>query len=300
MAKPKKRDMLRFNLEKFDPACEKLVSEIRAGNSCSVFGAQNSMRAAISASLGKKILYLTAGDVFSENAVSSFEIMGLNVVKFPAIQDEFLYKKAQSSELYIERLKALASILTGDFDVLVSEVSALYSFLPLPNEFFGHITTLKAGQDVDIAKLEQKLIEAGYKKDEMLSQEGEFSKRGEVLDIFPLGAKYPFRIDFFDTQIETIKIFDIVSQKATKDVNSVTIYPVCNVFLSDDETRNLVENLLKLKTKTNNTDADVNDIFNAQIDDLIFMRGISGLTKVIARNKGGNLEVYYERFQTSN
>ena len=138
------RNVVRFCLESFDQSFSKLSEEIRAGHSCSVFGVQNSMRMAISSALSKKILYLTSSDIFANLAVESFELMGLKTIKMPVIQDEFLYKKAQSIELYLSRLKSLSKIINGDYDVIVAEVSALFSFLPSPQIFFNNILKLKS------------------------------------------------------------------------------------------------------------------------------------------------------------
>ncbi len=266
MAKSNLAKLNRFDLAALDPQLDRLASELRAGISCSVFGVQNSMRAAISASLDKKILYLSSSDVLANSAVSSFELMGLKTVKFGAILDEFLYKKVQSSESYLARLEALSNILSGNFDVVVAEISALFSFLPSPKEFLNHVIKLKAGQTIEIEKLEKLLVDSGYRKDEIISDAGEFSRRGEVLDVFPLGAKYPFRIDFFDTEIETIKVFDIVTQKATKPVENLTINPFCDMFLSSDKIELLRYELLKLKKKSEKTE---DSIFASQIQDLL-------------------------------
>ena len=231
----KHKDKVIFNLEEFDTSLKKMQEELRAGHSCSVFGVQNSMRAAFVSSLKSKVLYLTSSDVLANIAISNFELMGFKVFKYNSIQDEFLYKKAQSNELLLNRLQTLSHIISGDYDIIVAEVSSLFSPLPSPEKFIENTIVLKNNQDVDVFKLEKQLINAGYAKEEMISQEGQFSRRGEVLDVFPLSSKYPFRIDFFDTQIESIKIFDLVSQKPTKEVEQIKINPNCDLFFNENE-----------------------------------------------------------------
>lgn len=266
MAKSKTFGGKVFDLELLDKDLGKLYNEIRAGHSCSVFGAQNSMRAAISASLDKKVLYIVSSDVFANSAVESFEIMGKRAIKYPASVDEFLYKKAQNNEIYLKKLEALSKIASGNFDVVVAEISALFSFLPQAKEYFDKIIKIKPSTKIDISLLEQSLVCAGYKKDEMLSQMGEFSRRGGILDVFPLGANYPFRIDFFDDEIETIKVFDITTQKATKEVSSLTINPISDMFLDCGDKEKISDELLKLKSKA---DKNADTIFAAQIEDLL-------------------------------
>lgn len=281
MSKSKNLSGKMFDLGFFDKDLGKLYNEIGAGHSCSVFGAQNSMRAAISASLGKKVLYIVSSDILANSAIESFEIMGLKAIKYPAIIDEFLYKKSQNNEIYLKRLESLSVLASGNFDVVVAEISALFSFLPQVNDYINKIIKLKAGIKIEISMLEDMLISAGYKKDEMISQVGEFSRRGEILDVFPLKANYPFRIDFFDDEIETIKVFDITTQKATKEVNGLTISPMSDIFLDNSDKEKLSNELLKLKAKA---DKNNDTIFGSQIEDLLSrleMDANSGAIKVL-------------------
>ncbi len=261
----KTKGEVRFLAKSLDAGLEKMQEEIKKGHSCSIFGVQNSMRAAIVSSLEKKVLYISANDIFASQAIENFSLMGLKVIKLPFVIDEFLYKKVQSNELYLERIKTLSRVLSGDFDVLVCEISALFSFLPSPQIIFENTLNLKKGQTIKISDLEKKLAVAGYKKEEIVSGEGMFSKRGDVVDVFPLGAKYPYRIDFFDDEIETIKVFDIEILKATKEVPQIKIIPNTDLFFEKTEKLEISKKLNKLKS--NNAGSEV---FNAQIDDLLF------------------------------
>ncbi len=247
---------------------KKLFESVWAGKSCSIFGVQNSMRSAISESFGKKILYLTADNISLGTAREEFERMGLKTVGLRAIQDSFIYKKSQSNELYSERTFALYNILKKNFDVVVASVESLFSYLPSISDFKKHIINVKVGDSFEHLELENLLLEAGYKREELIYEKGQFSRRGEVFDIYPVNEENPFRIDFFDREVESIKVFDIASQKGTKDEQKLSICPFTDLFLTNEEIDNLKVQVEKLK-KHDNNDADLNVIFNAQIDEIV-------------------------------
>lgn len=247
---------------------KKLFSELGAGNSCSIFGVQNSMRPALISELNSKVLYVVADGVVARSYIEQFELMGKKVVHFPMVSDSFIYKHAQSSENEQKRTETLFKILQGDFDIIVAEVQSLTSFLPSISDFSKHILKLSKGQNVDISLIEELLVQSGYKKEELISENGQFSRRGEILDIFPVGEKYPFRIDFFDTEIETIKVFDIQTQKGTKEVKKIAVCPCSDLFLTDEEIEMLKEKMLAQKSKSSE-DADQNVIRNTTIDEIL-------------------------------
>ena len=102
-----------FQFESLNENFSKLYKELGAGNSCSVFGVQNSMRPAMVANIGKKVLFVTADGVTANFAVEQFEMMGLKTSLFPAVQDSFLYKRAQSNEIYVKRTQTLFNVFNG-------------------------------------------------------------------------------------------------------------------------------------------------------------------------------------------
>ena len=257
-----------FDFELLGKDYAKMIENVRAGNSCSIFGIQNSMRPALCNSFGKKILFITADGVTASAKIEEFEQMGLKTLYFPAVQDSFLFKRAGSNEFNLTRTITTFNVLNKNFDVIVAPISALFSFLPNVKEFKDHILKLKTNQEITIEKLERLLFESGYKKEELISAEGQFSRRGEIIDVFPIGEKYPFRIDFFDTIIESIKVFDIVSQKGTKPVDSVVICPCTNLFLTVDEIDELKHKISRLK-KQAVTEGSEELIFNDFIDDIL-------------------------------
>ncbi len=82
---------------------------------------------------------------------------------------------------------------------------------------------LKAQQDR--AAFEQSLIDIGYRSVSMVTEKGQYSQRGWIIDVFPSTSEYPVRIEFFGDEIEQLRMFDIESQKSVKDVDDITIFP---------------------------------------------------------------------------
>lgn len=257
-----------FTFETLSTNFGKLYKEMGAGNSCSVFGVQNSMRPAIVSNLNKKVLFLTADSVTANAAKEQFEMMGQTVLEFPAVHDSFLYKRAQSNDSYIARTKTLFEILNKKFDTIIAPIDALFSFLPSIKDFSAHILKLKKGQNIEIENLEMLLVESGYKKEDLISEQGQFSRRGEVFDIFPIGEKYPYRVDFFDTEIETIKIFDITAQEGTKPVDEIKVCPVSDLFLTDSEIEFLKNKMYELK-KEEKQELDTSTIWNSTLYEIV-------------------------------
>ncbi len=259
------------NIKAFDFAglnknFSRFEEEVRAGNSCSVFGVQNSIRPAIVSSFNKKVVYITA-DSIKANAISEdFKIMGLNTVVFESPSDSFLYKRAGSNELATKKTKVLFDILNKNFDVIIVPIASLFSFLPSEKRFQKNIITLEMQKHIDLSELELRLTEAGYTRQELIYDAGQFSRRGEVFDIFPANCDKPYRIDFFDTEIESIKVFDIATQKGTKLVTKLSICPNSDLMLEQEERQNLKSTLEKQKLLQNSDSAI---IFNSQTDEII-------------------------------
>ena len=132
-------------------------------------------------------------------------------------------------DLVSERLEALYRLLNrrseATLDVLVVPAStALYRLCP-PSYILGHTFFFKQGQQLDGEKLRTQLVYAGYQHVSQVVAPGEFSVRGGLIDLFPMGATLPFRLDLLDDAIETIRAFDPDSQRSLYPVPDVRLLP---------------------------------------------------------------------------
>ncbi|MFP5410055.1 MAG: transcription-repair coupling factor [Gammaproteobacteria bacterium] len=128
-------------------------------------------------------------------------------------------------DLISERLATLYQIARGEFDVAVVALStALYRLAP-PAFMAAHTFFLKQKDTLDEAAFRAQMALGGYTHVNQVYAPGEFSFRGGLIDLFPMGSAVPYRIDLFDNEIETIRAFDVDTQRSIYPVGEVRLLP---------------------------------------------------------------------------
>ena len=128
-------------------------------------------------------------------------------------------------DLVSERLATLYQVMSGACDVLIAPLTtALYRMLP--REYLAaHTFFLKQGETLDVAALRSQLTLAGYSHVTQVFSPGEYSVRGGLIDLFPMGSPLPYRIDLLDNEIDTIRTFDVDTQRSIYPVNEIRLLP---------------------------------------------------------------------------
>src|SRR5690606_28065149 len=104
-------------------------------------------------------------------------------------------------------------------------VSTLLLRLCHPDYLALHSFLISKGQQVDLAALKRRLTAVGYRAVEQVMEHGEFSVRGSILDLYPMGANTPYRIDFFDDEVDGIRTFDPDNQRSLAQVDAIELLP---------------------------------------------------------------------------
>jgi transcription-repair coupling factor (superfamily II helicase) len=128
-------------------------------------------------------------------------------------------------DLVSERLATLYQMMHGQFDVAIVAVTTALYRLPPVEYLAGHTFFFRQGEKLDGAELRRQLTLAGYTHVTQVVAPGEYSFRGGLIDLFPMGSALPYRIDLFDDQIETIRSFDVDTQRSIYKVNDVRLLP---------------------------------------------------------------------------
>ncbi|MFC2733696.1 MAG: transcription-repair coupling factor, partial [Streptococcus mutans] len=186
----------------------------------------------------QKILVMTSG--YSEAEKLSSDLISLlgeekvyNFLVDDAPMAEFIFS---SQEKIYARLEALTFLLDdNESGILVTNISASHLFLPNPKELKSSVLELKVGQEYNLDNFVNFLIKIGYRKESQVFNQGEFSLRGDILDIFDKDSVSPYRLEFFGDEIDGIRIFDSESQTSIENLNQVSIHPANDILLADED-----------------------------------------------------------------
>jgi transcription-repair coupling factor (superfamily II helicase) len=129
------------------------------------------------------------------------------------------------ADLISERLAALWHVKQGDCDVFIVPIPTAMTRLAPTQFILSRTFFLKRGQRLDVENLRANLVEAGYESVNSVLAAGEFSVRGSLVDLFPMGSALPYRLDFFGDDLEGIKTFDPSTQRTVAQVEEIRLLP---------------------------------------------------------------------------
>jgi transcription-repair coupling factor (superfamily II helicase) len=128
-------------------------------------------------------------------------------------------------DLLTDRLATLHELTEGTSELLVVNAQALLNRLPPPGFVESRSLSLRTGQRLDTSELRSTLTAHGYLHVEQVAEPGELAVRGSLLDIFATGSAAPVRIDLFDDEIESLRLFDPDTQRTTGKIDALDILP---------------------------------------------------------------------------
>ncbi|MBV8680911.1 MAG: transcription-repair coupling factor, partial [Aquitalea sp.] len=128
-------------------------------------------------------------------------------------------------ELVSERLATLWQIHRGECQVVIAPVSTAMTRLAPVGYLLGRTFLLQGKQELDVEQLRTDLVTAGYQHVTQVVAPGEFSIRGSLVDLFPMGSTLPYRIDLFDKEIDSLRTFDPDSQRTLYPVPEIRLLP---------------------------------------------------------------------------
>lgn len=192
----------------------------------------------------KQNMTLIANNLYAAQKIYDFLLNFFSeeeIIFFP--NDELLRAEALSSskELLSQRLYAMGQLLRPAKHILVTHPSAILRYLPDKKSFQEATIHLKVGETVDLAELKKRLSSLGYLKVSKIDQSLQFASRGDVLDVFSIASLSPYRIEFFDDTIESIRSFDLATQLSNENLQEALIYPASDMGINEEERQELAD-----------------------------------------------------------
>lgn len=154
-----------------------------------------------------------------------------------------------SPEARGERVAALDFLSTDKPGIVVVPVAGLRKYLPTKQTWQEAHLHWQVGAELELDTLAQQLVLMGYERQSLVGKPGEFSIRGSIIDVYPLHAEYPVRVELFDVEIDSLRYFEADTQRSVSTTESVTISPITDLVFSKADLAYGVENLEEALTK---------------------------------------------------
>ncbi|WP_436953533.1 transcription-repair coupling factor [Staphylococcus shinii] len=156
-----------------------------------------------------------------------------DIYKYPMqdiMTEEF---STQSPQFMSERVRTLTALAQEKRGLFIVPLNGLKKWLTPVEMWKSHQLTLNVGDDIDIDDFLNKLVNMGYRRESVVSHIGEFSLRGGIIDIYPLIGN-PIRIELFDTEVDSIRDFDVETQRSEENVEEVNITTASDYIITED------------------------------------------------------------------
>lgn len=161
-----------------------------------------------------------------------------------------------SPEMLAQRIQVFNRLAQGFTGILVVPFAGMRRFVVPSGVWKSAQIQLKIGEQLDLEEFLNRLVELGYERVDLVERKGEVSIRGGIIDIYPIDSEWPLRIELFDVEIDSIRTFDMATQRSKETVQSYTIGPAKEMIVSQAAMK---EAAVRLEKKLGETLGKVKD-----------------------------------------
>ena len=180
-------------------------------------------------------LVVTYDDTRAKEIYDDLRSFTSRVWLYPAKDLLFYSADIHGNLMARQRIAVLRRLMEDREGVVVTTMDGLMDHL-LPLKYLREQSiTVESGQVIDLDAWKERLIAMGYERVAQVDGMGQFSIRGGIVDIFPLTEEVPVRIELWDDEVDSIRTFDLESQRSVEQLENITIYPAAEVVLSADQ-----------------------------------------------------------------
>ncbi|MEW5821606.1 MAG: transcription-repair coupling factor [Cyanobacteriota bacterium] len=212
-----------------------------------IYGINDSIKSLLSAYFADNISYpllLITSSVSNALKLQSELLLLLNIpVKYLPSLESSPYDMVYSSSNSIKsQLDCVELLINKTPCIIIISAKTLNNTFLSPEDYIANSININLGDELDTLELAKKLTDLGYSRVPMVMDPGEYSLRGDICDIFPISSD-PVRIEFAFDEVESIRFFNINSQRSVKTIERITIRPRYKVILNRHNLQNLVDAL---------------------------------------------------------
>lgn len=242
----------------FDPvnntaAVEQLNKELGkdGGRTVLISGCIDTQKVHISSAIAsgyKYMLIVTSDEAKARKMCDDASFFNKEAIYYPAKDAIFYSADVHGNQITGERLRCISRIInhscTGEGVLtVVTTMDGIADRLIPVERFKEAVITLDYSSEIDTERLAKKLVSMGFVRTGMVEDKGEFAIRGGIIDIFSYTDEAPVRIELWDTEVDSIRMFDVESQRSIERLQSYSIFPATEYIFTEDELKNGLYNI---------------------------------------------------------
>ncbi len=178
---------------------------------------------------------VTFSELKAKELYEDYKFYDKNVRVYPAKDLIFYQADVHGNQLVTERIKCLRRVMENRPTTIITTFSALMAPQVPLSVMEENVIAISRGKEVDERQLAKKLVEMGYEKNYQVEAPGQFSIRGGIVDVFDLTEENPYRIELWGEEVDSIRSFDILSQRSIEKLESIHIYPATELILTQEQ-----------------------------------------------------------------
>ena len=234
---------------------------------------------------------VTYSDLKAKELYEEYKFYDRNVMLYPAKDLIFFQADIHGNQLVKERIRTLRRVMEGKPVTIVTTYGALMTPQVLWEE--QDMIRVSRGGSLDETGLSKRLVDMGYEKTYQVESPGQFSIRGGIVDVFDLTEENPYRIELWGDEVDSIRSFDILSQRSIEKLESICIYPATEFVLSKERIR---AGLAKLEKEGAKQEKIFRDAFKTEEAHRISMQVKELRDQLLEFQSKVNLESYIRYF----
>lgn len=208
----------------------------RIGNIPVVFGCVDQQKPSFIYAISEKYrqkLIITHSEIKARELCEVYRSLNKNTYFYPSKDFIFYSADIHGNQIVKERLSVIERLLRNEDITIITSVDGCMDKVMTPSVYKRYTRNLAVGDEVDIKELSEYLVNVGYEHVSQTEMGGQFAIRGGIIDIFSLTMDNPCRIELWDTQIDSIRVFDAESQRSIEEIELLDIFPGTDLIVTD-------------------------------------------------------------------
>lgn len=222
-----------YNLADF----EDIKKQIQKQGIVSVSGCLDSQKAHFTDGLAREFpfrLIIVENDLKAKGFYEDYRMYDPEVLLYPARDLIFYQADIHGNLITRQRIQVLKALLEREKVTVIASIDSCLDYLVPLEEWKRRVIHLKNDSELDLNEMKSRMVELGYERTVQVEVPGQFSIRGGIMDVYPLTEENPWRIELWGDEIDSIRSFDVQSQRSIENLDEIFIYPSTEMVLDQD------------------------------------------------------------------